>query len=180
MLVFTNHALYSCTDKSTWCCTSTMQVALQVCAYLGDDIQVFPSKYQCAYLGDDICSMWLFACAARSTLKLAAVPVLHVGFTRDYSFYVWILYYTVVFPTLYSCTDKSMVLYLDNASSAACGVCIFVWVMISGWLTWHKMIRSWMEWIMLGLTDEWLVSILSVQQCALCIVACMAFSRTCQ
>ena len=38
------------------------------------------SAVVCAYLGDDICSMWLFACAARSTL--AAVLVLHVGFTN--------------------------------------------------------------------------------------------------
>ena len=48
------------------------------------------SAVVCAYLGDinvlsiweiiSTCSVWLFACAARSTL--AAVPVLHVGFTN--------------------------------------------------------------------------------------------------
>ena len=61
----------------------------------------------CAYLGHNICSVWLFACAARSTL--AAVLVLHVGF----------------YQPLYSCTDKSMVLHLDNASSA---VVVRIWV----------------------------------------------------
>ena len=76
----------------------------------------------CAYLGDDICSMWLFTCAAQSTL--AAVLVVHVGF----------------YQPLYSCTDKSIVLYLDNASST---VVVRIWVMISGCFQANINVRIW-------------------------------------
>ena len=86
------------------------------------------------------------------------MPVLHVGF----------------YQPLYSCTDKSMVLYLDNANSAV--VCAYLDDVI-----WANMIaqddrvlnRSELCWACSDCTV--CVCILSVQQCALCIVSHMSY-----
>ena len=126
-----------CTRVQTsawWCCTLTVQGQ---------------RRGWCVF-GWWICSMWLFACAAWSTL--AAVPVL---------------------------VDKSMVLYLDNASGLALHVvCVYlgndIWV-----INMTQDDGSWMEWIMLG--NDWTacVYLICVAVCSVHIVSYVVHVSSC-